>query len=111
MLKYIKTEIEYYTTRIDWFSIEDDIIYSKNVARFKTQSGLVRNLEHDLQRYIMKVNNNDGPMSTIGEYYTCDIIISNVGQRHRFIADCKDCKPLKKNIMTWINPHLKILTR
>ena len=26
VLKYIKTEIEYNTTRIDWFSIEDDII-------------------------------------------------------------------------------------
>ena len=37
------------TTHIYWFSIEDDIIYSKNFARFKNQSGLVRNLEHDLK--------------------------------------------------------------
>ena len=36
VLKYVKTEIEYNTIRIDWFSIEDDIIYSKNFARFKT---------------------------------------------------------------------------
>ena len=95
VLKYIKTEIEYNTTRIDWFSIEDNIIYSKNFARFRNQSGLVRNLEHDLKRHKMKVNNNDGPILTIGDYYKCDILISNVGQQHRFIAEFKYCKPLK----------------
>ena len=64
-------------------------------ARFKNQSGLARNLEHDLKRYKMKVNNNDGPILTLCEYYKCDILISNVGQRHRFIAEFKYCQPLK----------------
>ena len=43
----------------------------------------------------MKVNNNDGPILTLCEYYKCDILISNVGQRHGFIAEFKYCEPLK----------------